>query len=167
MNAIVITAGFLLLLWLGRPILIPMLVAVFLWYLINAIASYYRRAMPLRERQDTGWRGAFFDWVAVGLALVTLGGAIYLFATQVRPMFFELLGALPRVQARLIAFIRNFGAQVGVGLDASMIPNITKIATNIGASLASLATSMGMILVYILFLFVEQRTFNKKFAAMV
>ena len=48
-----------------------------------------------------------------------------------------------------------------------MIPNIANIAAGIGASVAGIVTSTGMILVYMIFLFVEQSTFNKKFSALI
>ena len=93
MNGIILFAGALLFLWLGRSIFIPLLAAVFLWYLINAIASYYRKIMPYNAPHNQHERrvGIVFNWVSSGLALVTLGGLIYLFITQVRPMFAELM----------------------------------------------------------------------------
>ena len=49
MNGIVIFAGLILFLWLGRSILIPLLVAAFLWYLTNAISDYYRKIFPYKN----------------------------------------------------------------------------------------------------------------------
>lgn len=46
MNGIIIFCGLVVLLWFGRSILIPLLVAIFLWYLINAIAAYFRKILP-------------------------------------------------------------------------------------------------------------------------
>lgn len=91
---------------------------------------------------------------------------MYLFVTQIQPMFKELLIALPALQHKLIVFGNYMSESLGIRFDASMLPNIANIATNIGASAANLLTSTGMILVYILFMFIEQSTFNKKFAAL-
>ncbi len=170
MHGILLFAGLVFVLWLGRSILIPLLVAVFLWYLINAIASYYRRLFPYRtarEEKSHPIATQVWDWTSILLAAFTLGAIIYLFSTQIRPMFSELAAALPELQHKAILLANYLSEKIGLKFDASMIPNISRIAANIGASAASIVTSMGMVLVYMLFMFVEQSTFNKKFAALI
>ena len=81
-------------------------------------------------------------------------------------MFSELTSMLPMLQDKLTQFGAYLSGVVGIKFDASMIPNITKIAANIGASVASAATSMGMVFVYMIFMFIEQSTFNQKFSAL-
>ena len=50
MNGLILFAGLILLLWIGSSIFIPLLVATFLWYLINATATYYRKLFPREPR---------------------------------------------------------------------------------------------------------------------
>lgn len=169
MNGLILFVAFVTFLWLGRSILIPFLVAVFMWYLINAIAAYYRKIMPFKScRNDTKCLAASksFDWTSRILAVATLCFVIYLFATQVRPMFSELLAALPEIQDKMLHLGNYMSDMLGMRFDASMLPDMTKIASNVGTSAASIAASVGMILVYMLFMFVEQSTFNRKFVAM-
>lgn len=169
MNGLILFAGVILFLWLGRSILIPLLVATFFWYLINAIAAYYRKVLPYNApdaRKQHFMPARAYDIISITLAVLTFCGVGYLFATQVRPMFSELLAALPSIQHKLMEFGNYLSNYVGLKFDASMLPNITKIATNVGTSAANIATSMGMILVYMLFMFIEQSTFNRKFAAL-
>ncbi|MBE6461834.1 MAG: AI-2E family transporter [Alphaproteobacteria bacterium] len=163
MNKIIIFLGSLLLLWLGRSILIPLLIAAFLWYLINAISDYYRRVFPSTTNRI---KSRIFDITSNFASLLTVFAVIILFITQIRPMFSELLNALPGLQVKLTEFSKYLSDSVGITFDAKMLPNITKIAANIGSSIASVATSMGMVLVYLVFMFVEQSTFNEKFSAM-
>lgn len=168
MHGIIIFTAIIFFLWIARSILIPILVAGFLWYLMNAISDYYRRALPYKtpsDKQSKIW-SVIFDWVSYIGTLATVCIIIYLFATQIRPMFSELFNALPAIQDRLTQLGTYLSDSVGLHFDANMIPNITKIATNIGASVAGIATSFGMVLVYLIFMFVEQSTFNKKFTAM-
>ena len=54
--------GFIFLLWIGRSIFIPLLIAAFLWYLMNAISDYYRRALPCKNHP--GICKYLFDWMA-------------------------------------------------------------------------------------------------------
>ena len=168
MNGIIIFTLFVFLLWIGRSILIPLLIAAFLWYLMNAISDYYRKVLPfqnpLTKSEKTYWH--IFNWLSNITSLATICFVIYLFITQIKPMFSELVSILPMLQDKLTQFGTYLSNSVGLKFDANMIPNITKIASNIGSSVASVATSMGMVLVYMIFMFIEQSTFNQKFAAL-
>ncbi len=168
MNGIIVFAGLILFLWLGRSILIPLLIAAFLWYLMNAISDYFRKVLPIKEPNTKSekiyWH--IFNWIANIASLATICFVIYLFITQIKPMFSELVSILPTLQDKLTQFGAYLSSAIGFKFDANMIPNITKIAANIGASIASAATSMGMVLVYMLFMFIEQSTFNQKFSAL-
>ena len=159
MNGIILFAGLILFLWLGRSILIPLLVATFLWYLINATATYVRKLFPFNTTNARATRPVLartFDWTSNILSVIVMCGLIYFFATQIQPMFRELMTAMPVLQHKLVIFGNYLSDSLGLRFDASMLPNITNIAANIGASVAGLVTSTGMIFVYMLFLFIEQ-----------
>ncbi len=169
MKNLIIFAGTVFLFWIGRDIFIPVLVAVFMWYLINAIASYYRKIMPAQyEKEDKTitLKSKIYDIVAYTLSGMTALLFVVLFSTQIQPMFMELVAVLPEIQERLISLGNYFANEFGFKLDADSIPNISKIAANIGASLAGFATSFGMIMIYLIFMFIEQSTFHNKFTAL-
>ncbi|MBR4859870.1 MAG: AI-2E family transporter [Alphaproteobacteria bacterium] len=168
MNGLIVFGAIIFLLWIGRSIFIPILVAAFLWYLINATSEYFRRIFPYQKPHNRPQR--IWDFVFYGISYTTslavIAGAIYLFASQVKPMFSELVSALPAIQEKLVSFGSYLSSYVGLKFDDNMIPNITKIAANLGSSAAGFATSIGMVFVYMIFMFVEQSTFNKKFTAL-
>ena len=169
MNGIVFFLGLVLVLWLGRSIIIPLLVALFLWYLINATATYVRKIFPFNsdeKRKKYPITANGFDWTSNILSVLVMAWLIYFFATQIQPMFRELVIALPGLQHKFVQFGDYISQLVGLHFDASMLPNISHIAANIGSSAASILASTGMIFVYMIFLFVEQSTFNRKFAAL-
>jgi len=168
MNGLVFFTGVLFILWLGRTIFIPLLVATFIWYLMNAISAYYRKVMPYRNPQSSKTRliSKLFDRLADVLSLTSFVGLIYLFITQIRPMFSELIVVLPEIQHKLALLGDYLFGYFGASFDASSIPNMSSFATSIGSSVAGIATSIAMVLVYIFFMFIEQSTFNKKFAAL-
>lgn len=168
MNGILLFVALIFFLWLGRSILIPLLVATFLWYLIKAIAAYYRKVFPFQKKctDSCPVPTRIFNWASTGLAIATLGGIIYLFITQIRPMINELISMLPEIQNRLLTLGEYMSAELGFTFDASIIPNLSKTITNVGVSAANIATSIGMVFIYMLFMFVEQSTFNRKFAAL-
>ena len=85
-------------LWIGRSIFIPLLFATFLWYLLNALASYYRRIMPCYKTNKDScnfYLLKFYNWISGTLSFATVAGFIYLFATQIEPMLIELYNSTP------------------------------------------------------------------------
>lgn len=164
MNNLVFFIALIFILWIGRSIFVPLLFATFLWYLLNAIASYYRRIMPCyKTKKDTcKIPSKLYSFTSNILSFVTVGGIIYLFATQIKPMLVELYNATPTLQQKLFVFSDYISALIGVNIDINLIPNLPQIAGYIGSSLAGLATSTGMVLIYLIFMFIEQSSFNKK-----
>lgn len=158
MNGVLLFAGAVFILWLGSSIFVPLLVATFLWYLINATATYYRKLFPENRHP------MLFKVISNILSVATFIGLIYLFVTRVRPMFSELLVAMPDIQAGLNSLWNYLSNKLGIDFAGATIPNITSIVSSVGSSVARLATSMGMVIVYMIFMFVEQSTFHRKFA---
>lgn len=165
MNGLILFVVLVFLLWLGSSIFIPLLVATFLWYLINATATYYRKIFPTKSVNHR--IATFFDIISKVLSIATYVGLIYLFATRVRPMFAELVPALPGIQMRLNTLWHYINDTFGLDFSGIAMPSIETIVSSIGASVAKIATSMGMVIVYMIFMFVEQSTFHKKFAELV
>ena len=168
MNNLVFFIALIFLLWIGRSIFIPLLFATFLWYLLNAIAAYYRKIMPC-YKISTGSCAVptrLYNFTSGVLSLATVGGIIYLFATQIQPMLFELYNSTPILQQKLFAFSDYIAQRTGLHIDTNSLPNLTQIAGYIGSSLAGIATSIGMVLIYVIFMFVEQSSFSKKIDAM-
>ena len=118
------------------------------------------------ERKEKPFSGYVFYWLSGISATLIFCAVIYFFITQIQPMFKELVNALPAIQHSLINFGKYLSESLGIRFDASMLPNIANIATNIGSSAANLVTSAGMIIIYMLFIFIEQSTFNKKFSVL-
>ncbi len=147
-------------LWLGRSIFIPFLVALFLWYMINVIAIGFRQFMPQQNKSTI--LAHMLDWVARLMSIGAIGFVIFLFAKHIRPMFTQLQVALPVLQDKLLSVMDFLSGSLGISLDTNLLPNFAKMAASVGASAAGIAASIGMILIYILFLFIEQETFGAK-----
>ncbi len=168
MNNLVFFIALIFCLWIGRSIFIPLLFATFLWYLLNAIAAYYRKIMPCYRTNSNSCKmpSKLFTFFSNLLSIGTVGGIIYLFATQIKPMLIELYNATPILQEKLFIFSNFISDKFGVEIDMNLIPNLPQIAGYVGTSLAGIATSTGMVLIYLIFMFVEQSSFNKKIDAM-
>jgi predicted PurR-regulated permease PerM len=81
-------------------------------------------------------------------------------------MFTELVAAIPDIQSNLNSLWHYLSVEFDIDITALALPNITTIVSSIGSSVARLAASMGMVIVYMIFMFVEQSTFHKKFAVL-
>lgn len=150
----------LVFLWFGRSIFTPLLIAVFLWYMINVIADYFRKVIPCAK--TTPFFGKAFDWLSRIISIGAIGYIIYLFATHIYPMFAQLQNALPALQDKLLVAMNYMSTSFGISIDTNILPNFTQIAASVGASAAAIVASVGMILIYMLFLFIEQETFRNK-----
>lgn len=166
MNGFILFALIILTLVIGRSIFLPLLVATFLWYLTNAIAAYYRKILPYGKKYCVMNKTLCkaFDLTSFLLSLATLVGLFYAFVTQIRPMMTQLVASLPEIQSKLMTLLNYIAGQFGVTVSPAALPNITGIAANIGMGMAGALMSFGMVLVYMLFMFIEQSTFNKKIA---
>lgn len=168
MSNLVFLIALIFFLWIGRSLFIPLLFATFLWYLLNAIAAYYRKIMPCYKTATGSCKipTKLYNLTSGILSLATIGGIIYLFATQIEPMLVELYNSTPILQQKLFVFSNYVSEKAGINIDMNLIPNLPQIAAYIGSSLAGIATSIGMVLIYLIFMFVEQSSFNKKIDAM-
>ena len=126
MNGIIVFTGLIMLLWFGRSILIPLLVAIFLWYLINAIAAYFRKIMPFSnciKKCPVFWP-EFFNITSILLSAFCLCYLFYAFATQINPMFSELVARIPEIQTKLLNLsVYAFNA-LGLSFDMNMFRDI-------------------------------------------
>lgn len=168
MHSFITLIALIFCLWIGRSLFIPLLFAAFLWYLINALAAYYKRIMPCGYRKSCScnWMSTFYDVSSKILAIGTVILFLILFATQIKPMLLELYTSTPILQQRLLTFSHFITVKTGIPLDTNLIPNLPQIATYIGASLAGLATSTGMVIIYLIFMFIEQNSFSRKIDAL-
>ena len=147
----------------GRNILIPIAIAVMAWYLINAIA---RGIMRLSIRGVRPPR-----WAALALTALVVVAAVMSLAEMVSGNFSAVVDEIPTYQANLQRLIGEAAALFGM----QQTPNLTDlvdridfraVVSNIAATLTGIAGEAGLILVYMLFLFVEQGSFGRKMKAL-
>lgn len=159
MNRLILFIGTTFILWIGRDIFVPICIAAFFWYLINAISAYYRKAMPAPESKLLNFASKLF-------AVLTFLFLIYLFITQINPMFSELFTNIPEIQYKLNSLADYLSSMFGLSISYGNLTNISGIINSISSSAANGAATIGMVLVYIFFMFVEQSTFRHKFDAL-
>ncbi len=147
----------------GRNILIPIAIAVMAWYLINAIARGIRRIDIKGIRPPR--------WAALALTVVAFVAAIMSLAEMVSDSFANVADAVPTYQANLQRLIADGAALLGLDDAPSLTQLVERIdfralVGRLASTLTGIAGDAGLIFVYVLFLFVEQGSFDRKMKAL-
>jgi len=158
-----IVALSIVLLVTGRDILIPLALAVMIWYLIDALVRLFSR-IRINGIGLPGWVNLPAAALAIIVVLVFVGNLIGDNIAQV-------IQAAPGYQAN----IDNLVARIAGFLGFSEVPQLRQIfgeldlrqlASNFAATATGLVGNAGIILIYVIFLLLEQRTFDQKLSAM-
>jgi len=139
----------------GKTLLIPLVIAIVIWYLINALTKTYRRFT--------------LDNYAFGLtaAILTVVAVIWFVIDLTSANIAEVVAKAPKYQENLQQLITK---ALGF-LNLKETPNLTHIISDINFSkiishlvggLSSIASNAGIILLYVVFLLIEQNTFSQK-----
>ncbi|MBK1876173.1 AI-2E family transporter [Pelagicoccus mobilis] len=147
----------------GKELIIPFVHAVFIWYLINVLST---AIMKLNIRGRT--LPASLRYLASALVIVAALATLFNFITQ---NVSQVISVAPEYQARLQPLIdkalgwfpleeppslREFIAQF----------DLNTIISGLASSLAGIASNASIIAIYVIFLFLEQRSFGPKIRGM-
>lgn len=166
MNRIISFAAGLILVWIvgslliyGRGLLIPLVMSIFLWHLLNTINNGMR-TIPLVDIHLPKWLSMILSLVVVAIFIRIL---IYIITNNVN----EVIAASPRYQENLLAIFNNVDQRYHIKgfLDFNYIIknlSIQNMVMNIYGVFTSITSSAVLISLYVVFLFVEQHYFTQK-----
>lgn len=146
----------------ARPLLLPLAVAMVVWYLVISLKRNYetlgRWGMPMPS------------WVAMTLAVFSVLLLVYLFYVLVSTSVADLITAAPRYQTRFNQLVTDVTHLLGVKSDDAFQQLLNKISipnlvSRVAGAVTSLASDVGLILVYVMFLLLEYRMFSVKIEA--
>ncbi len=155
--------GLLYLLHLGRSFLVPLVFAFFVWYLVNTLAGFLGR-IPLGRRR-------FPAPLAFTGALAAIAALVFLFVRVVASNVSAVAASAPAYQRNLERLV----ARISAALPVEQPPTLQALAAMVdfGKAAKVLAleltefTGQGLIvLLYLAFIFLEQRSFATKLAAL-
>jgi AI-2 transport protein TqsA len=150
-------------LYYGRTLLIPLAVAILIWHLINALAGFYHR-LALGSRRLPGWLCYF-------AALMTMFGALTAMVELIMDNVAQVSEAAPAYEDNLRALLSAMYDLVGLKTAPSFAQiveqiSISSIVTQVAGTLSGIAGSAGIVIVYVVFLLLEQTIFEKKLHAL-
>jgi predicted PurR-regulated permease PerM len=162
MSFIVAALTFVLLIE-GRDLLIPIAVAIMIWYLLNALARGFH-ALPLGTRHLP-------NWVSMALAIVTVLIGLALVAELISGNIAQVSAAAPGYQANIEILIAKASSLAGFDQPPDIAAvfdqiNLRTLASRFAAAAAGFAGNFGIVLIYVLFLLFEQKGFDKKLRAL-
>ena len=153
------------LLIVGEALLLPLVIAVAIWYLINTLAAMFGR-LQLNERELPRLFCLGLSFLTFVLSLWGIGGFL-------GGRLEEVMQVIPVYQVNLTARLENLpfldmAAYQERGLMQMVTEwiNLPAYAASIASSFAGILASGGLISIYVLFLFLEQGRFDEKISAL-
>lgn len=154
-------AGVLFLLSAGRSVLVPLAMAVLAWLLLDALADFYRNRIPRLDRLPR--------WALVALALVTVVALVVVGYDLVSASLADVDRAAERYQANVERMAAGWAHTLGGAEGARRMVeslDLSGIIQGFVGVVTSLMGNLALILVYVLFLFLEQASFDRKLSAL-
>ncbi|MEO0367204.1 MAG: AI-2E family transporter, partial [Pseudomonadota bacterium] len=144
----------------GKNILIPLAVAVMIWYVINALSRSYSKLIPWIKQPN---------WLTTLLSLVSIALFVSFSVEIVQNNIYDVSAAAPEYKANFDVLVANLIERY----DLKALPNINQIfegveiapiITGIAGTFTNMISDALIILIYVLFLLLEQGTFKRKIA---
>ncbi|NNE99967.1 MAG: AI-2E family transporter [Pyrinomonadaceae bacterium] len=170
---LIITAVFALLI-LGKSLLIPFIIAILIWYVINALSHYFGEFKIVKKYLPT-WASTLISGLVILFLLTLVGGLI---AENTRAMVNE----LPTYEKNVGYLIERLGTTFNFDTSrffqfsgSEKVPdlfgsvrgmfseiNVADVISRVLNALSGIAGNTFLVLIYVVFLFFEQAVFPKK-----
>lgn len=152
---------FLLIIW--QQFLLPLVIAIVIWYLIVTLATAVTRLPVVGSYLPT-----FFSYLlAFGLCIGTGWFVLALITTNIT----SLVQQLPIYEVRLLGLLQSWLSFLGISSTPNMSQmlgrfDLVSIVTAIASLTRDIARNAGIITIYVIFLLWEHHSFDKKLAAL-
>jgi AI-2 transport protein TqsA len=147
----------------GRDILIPLAISVMIWYLLDALVRLFGRV------RIGSWR--LPGWVNLPAALITILVFLFAIGNMIGENIAQVIEAAPGYQANFERLAADIAAFFGFGQVPQLSQllgeiDLRQLASNFAAAATGIVGNAGIIIIYVLFLMIEQRSFDQKMKAM-
>ena len=169
MNRIVSFAAVLVIVWIigylliiGRGLLIPLVMAIFFWHLLNTINNGVKKIPRIGSQLP--------DWLSMVLSLCVVGVLCKILIDIITNNVTDVIAAAPKYQENLLLMFNNLDARFhfkGLTNFNSTFKdlNLQSLAVNIYGVFSTIMSSAVLISLYVVFLFIEQHYFEQKLDA--
>lgn len=159
----IVIAATLYLLVVGRSLLLPLVLALVIWYMVDALADAIERPPKLGIRIPRVF--------ALTAAILVMGGLLWVLGRTITSNVTAVIAAAPNYQVRLQKLIGQLWslATDDPAPTLAELFNRMSLADTLGdvaSAVAALVSVAGIVLVYTGFLFVESGNFRRKLTLM-
>lgn len=151
------------LLIVARTLLFPIIIAIFLWHLLNTMASLIKNSYVFGEYLP--------NWLCLLFSIAILVIIIYKLTEIIGNNVNDVINTAPRYQENLIALLKNFGARFHINTERFINEFIKGfsfqgVVSNIYTLFTTITSNAFLIALYVFFLFLEQRVMRLKLDAL-
>ncbi|HAT1595831.1 TPA: AI-2E family transporter [Legionella pneumophila] len=169
MNRIITFTAALILVWItgylliaGRGLLIPIVISIFVWHLLNTINSGVQKIPFIGTHLPS--------WISMILSLFVVVCLVMILINIITNNVSDVIAASPRYQENLLHIFNNLDQRFhvkGIFDFDSLIQgfSIQSMLVNIYGVFTTITSSAVLISLYVVFLFVEQHYFTQKMDA--
>ncbi|MFT4058566.1 MAG: AI-2E family transporter [Legionella sp.] len=170
MSRIISFACSLVIIWIvgyflivGSNILIPLVIAVLIWHLLNTISSTIQKTPKLGPLLP--------NWLSMVLAFCVVIISLTIFANIITNNINNVIEASGRYQENLLRIVDGIDAKYRIELLANInqlvkTMSLQTMLIKVSSMFTTLASSTVLIVLYVAFLFVEQHFFLRKMDAL-
>ena len=147
----------------GKALLIPFALADMVWFLLNALANFIQRL--------TNGKWIIPNWISLIMSLLIMLGLLVLVIEMISRNIGEVIKTAPMYQKNIEVLFGDLLESFGLEKLPSMMElakqlDITSALSRVAGSLTVIAGNTGIILIYVIFLLLEQRSMESKLDAL-
>lgn len=146
---------------IGRSLLIPFMLAIVIWYMMTRFASLFSHIPIVGIKVPDG--------LAYLLAIITTGYIVYLFINLISSSIYGIIDQAPLYQAKIQQLLVMINQWAGSELDINKLLgkiDLPAFFSNLALTLTNVASNLGVIIIYVMFLSIEYKSFDDKVRAM-
>lgn len=145
----------------GQEFLVPLAVALMLWYVINAMSRSFVKLMPWADEPN---------WLSMLLSIVTIGLFMALAIDMVQTNVLEVKAAIPKYRENFAGLSIKISSMLPASVLERM-PNMGEVISGIKPApvisgltdtIVAMIGKISLVLIYVAFMLAEQGTFKKK-----
>lgn len=153
----------LVLIVVGKAYLVPIFMALVIWYLVNALDRQFRK-LPWIGRHLPGAVTLGMSLIFIGLSLYAVGDTI---VVTVQGFVEDSAKYAPRIDAQIARFYEMFRLKDPPTLNSIQLTDqLWTYSTDLLNGFTNFAKTLFLVLLYVLFFLIEQGAFGKKMTAL-
>ena len=162
-SAVVVIAFVIALLVIGKPFLVPLFLAIVIWYVITSINEWLRNLSGFMNRIPNSLTLLVSSVLIIGV-LFLLGNLV---AQNIELMTSNAPSYRVNIEQQLQRILEHLGLEKQYNLSSMATEfNLNEYTGQLINSITGLAQQFVLILIYVVFLLFEQHTFPRKIAAL-